>query len=68
MLCADSGYHSEESLKQLEDKGIEAFIPDNGERNRAPRYADQQQPQRQARCPVGQEREAHRDTQTVPAV
>jgi hypothetical protein len=43
VLCADSGYHSEENLKELEDKGIEAFIPDNLYRQRDPRYAGQEQ-------------------------
>jgi len=42
-LCADSGYHSEDNLKALEDKGIEAFIPDNLYRQRDARYAGQQQ-------------------------
>jgi transposase len=43
VLCADSGYHSEENLKQLEDKGLEAFIPDHLYRQRDPRYAGQEQ-------------------------
>jgi transposase len=43
VVCADSGYHSEENLKQLEDKGIEAFIPDQLYRQRDPRYAGQEQ-------------------------
>ena len=43
VLCADSGYHSEENLKQLEDKGIEAFVPDNLYRQRDARYAGQAQ-------------------------
>ena len=43
VVCADSGYHSEDNLKQLEDKGIEAFIPDNLYRQRDPRYAGQEQ-------------------------
>ena len=42
VLCADSGYHSEDNLKHLEDKGIEAFIPDHLYRQRDPRYAGQQ--------------------------
>jgi transposase len=43
VLCADCGYHSQAGLKELEDKGIEAFIPDNGYRQRDPRYAGQEQ-------------------------
>ena len=43
VVCADSGYHSEDNLKQLEDKGIEAFIPDNNYRKRDPRYEGQEQ-------------------------
>jgi len=43
VLCADSGYHSEEGLQQLEAKGLEAFIPDNLYRQRDPRYAGQDQ-------------------------
>jgi transposase len=43
VVCADSGYHSEANLKELEDKGIEAFIPDNNYRKRDPRYAGQGQ-------------------------
>src|SRR5512134_3506951 len=43
LMCADSGYHSEDNLKALEDKGIEAFIADHLYRQRDPRYAGQQQ-------------------------
>ena len=43
VVCADSGYYSEDNLKALEDKGIEAFIPDNLYRQRDPRYAGQEQ-------------------------
>jgi len=43
VLCADSGYHSEDNLKQLEQKSIEAFIPDHGYLARDPRYLGQQQ-------------------------
>ena len=43
MVCADSGYHSEANLKQLEDKGIEAYIPDHLYRQRDPRYDGQEQ-------------------------
>jgi hypothetical protein len=41
VLCADSGYHSEDNLKGLEAQGIEGYIPDNGWRKRDPRYAGQ---------------------------
>ncbi len=41
VLCTDSGYHSEENLKKLEDQGIEAFIPDQLYRKRDARYAGQ---------------------------
>jgi len=43
IVAADSGYHSEDNLKGLEAKGIEAFIPDNGYRKRDARYAGQEQ-------------------------
>jgi len=43
VVCADSGYHSEDNLKRLEDKGLEAFIPDRLYRQRDPRYAGQEQ-------------------------
>jgi transposase len=43
VVSADSGYYSEDNLKDLEARGIEAFIPDNGYRKRDPRYQDQEQ-------------------------
>jgi hypothetical protein len=43
VLCADCGYHSEAGLKELEGKGIEAYIADNGYRKRDERYAGQEQ-------------------------
>lgn len=43
VVCADSGYHSEDNLKALEDKGIEAFIPDHLYRQRDPRYEGREQ-------------------------
>jgi Transposase DDE domain len=43
VLSADSGYHSKDNLKELEARGIEAFIPDNGYRKRDLRYLDQEQ-------------------------
>jgi len=42
VVCADCGYHSEDNLKGLEDKGMEAYIPDNKYRKRDPRYAGQE--------------------------
>jgi transposase len=42
VVCADSGYHSEENLMHLEAQGLEAFIPDPGYRDRDPRYEGQQ--------------------------
>jgi hypothetical protein len=41
VLTTDSGYHSEDNLKDLQARGIEAFIPDNGYRKRDPRYQGQ---------------------------
>jgi len=43
MLTADSGYYSEANLRQLEIRGIEGYIPDNGYRKRDRRYAGQEQ-------------------------
>jgi len=43
IVSADSGYYSEDNLKQLETNGIEAFIPDNGYRKRDLRYEGQEQ-------------------------
>jgi ribonuclease HI len=43
VVCTDSGYYSEAGLKQLEAKGIEAFIPDNQYRKRDARYTGQDQ-------------------------
>ena len=41
VLTADAGYHSEDKLKHLEAHRIEAYIPDNGYRERDPRYEGQ---------------------------
>ncbi len=41
LLTADAGYHSEQNLKDLADKNIEALIADNGMRKRDERCADQ---------------------------
>jgi transposase len=43
VVSADAGYYSKDNLKDLEARGIEAFIPDNGYRKRDPRYKDQEQ-------------------------
>jgi transposase len=43
VVCADSGYCSEDNLKGLEAKGIEAYIPDHAYRKRDPRYQGQDQ-------------------------
>ncbi|WP_152386501.1 transposase [Azotobacter salinestris] len=39
---ADAGYHSRAGLEQLSAAGIPAYIPDNGYRQRDPRYAGQE--------------------------
>ncbi len=41
VVCTDSGYYSKSNLKELEARGIEAFIPDNGYRKRDVRYLGQ---------------------------
>jgi transposase len=41
LICADAGYHSEENLQALAERGIAALIADNGMRKRDPRFADQ---------------------------
>ncbi len=41
LLTADAGYHSEDNLKQLADRKIDALIADNGMRKRDERFADQ---------------------------
>ena len=43
LLTADAGTHSEQDLKDLADKNIEALIADNGMRKRDERFADQDQ-------------------------
>jgi transposase len=43
ILTADSGYYSENNLKQLEARAIEGYIPDPNYRKRDPRYVDQEQ-------------------------
>jgi len=42
-VCADSGYCSEDNLKGLEDRGMQAFIPDNEYRERDARYQGREQ-------------------------
>ena len=41
VVCADAGYHSEANLAQLASQQINAYICDNGYRQRDPRYAGQ---------------------------
>lgn len=41
VITADAGYHSEAGLKQLAAQDIDAYIPDNGYRQRDARYAEQ---------------------------
>src|SRR3954468_1540922 len=43
IIAADSGYYSEANPKQLESRGIEGYIPDNGYRKRDIRYEGQEQ-------------------------
>ena len=43
VVCADSGYCSEDNLKGLEDRGMQAFIPDNEYRERDARYQGREQ-------------------------
>jgi len=43
IITADAGYHSEENLKQLSERNIEALIADNGMRARDERFTDQDQ-------------------------
>jgi len=42
VITADAGYHSEANLKALDAQAINAYIPDNGYRQRDERYADQE--------------------------
>jgi transposase len=41
VICADAGYHSEANLAALAEQSIDAYICDNGYRQRDPRYAGQ---------------------------
>jgi hypothetical protein len=41
MITADAGYHSEQNLKTLEARGIDALVADNGMRRRDERFATQ---------------------------
>lgn len=43
ILTADSGFHSEESVKKLLERGVEAYVADNRFRQRDPRFAEQQE-------------------------
>jgi transposase len=67
VVCADSGYCSEDNLKQLEPQGHRSLHPRQRvpQARRAlprPRAAHQQ-----TRCAVGQKREARPEAQAVPA-
>ena len=42
LITADAGYHSEQNLKQLAERKIDALIADNGMRQRDPRFAEQE--------------------------
>ncbi len=42
IITADAGYHSEANLKQLAADKVDAYIPDNGYRQRDERYAGQE--------------------------
>lgn len=39
-LSADSGFHSENNMKMLSEKGIDAYVADNQFRKRDPRFID----------------------------
>ena len=39
-LSADSGFHSENNMKMLSEKGIDAYVADNQFRKRDPRFTD----------------------------
>ena len=43
VITADAGYHSEAGLKKLAEADIDAYLPDNGYRQRDERYAGQEQ-------------------------
>ena len=42
VITADAGYHSEDNLKKLAEAKVDAYIPDNGYRQRDERYAGQE--------------------------
>jgi hypothetical protein len=41
VITAEAGYQSEANLQPLAEQGIAAYLPDTGDRQRAPRYAGQ---------------------------
>jgi hypothetical protein len=43
ILTADTGYHSNESIKKCEDEGLDAYIPDRNFRKRDDRFSTQQE-------------------------
>ncbi len=47
IITADAGYYSEANLKRFAEQGIDAYVPDNGYRQRDPRYVGQDRHRRQ---------------------
>jgi transposase len=45
ILTADSNYHTQVNLKECQELGLDAYIPDRKFRNRDPRFATQQRQQ-----------------------
>ena len=43
ILTADTGYHSNESIKKCEEEGLDAYIPDKNFRKRDDRFSEQQE-------------------------
>jgi hypothetical protein len=43
ILTADTGYHSNESIKKCEEEGLDAYIPDRNFRKRDDRFLSQQE-------------------------
>ncbi len=43
MLTADSGFHSEQSVKDLLDSGVDGYLADHNFRKRDPRFSSQQE-------------------------
>jgi hypothetical protein len=49
ILTADTGYHSNESIKECEEEGLDAYIPDRNFRKRDDRFSIQQEYMRKQR-------------------